>query len=436
MNKHVSLVIVGLVLFGTIRLSAFAQKVPPNTDEAKVGDYVLPELLRCGSGQTVNKVDAWRKIRRPEILDAFSAQVYGRTPKIPVHLRAEVTATCTNAVGGLATRTLITLHLFDNPAAPKIQLMLYVPNAARKPVPVFLGLNYFGLASLEADPALPLTEQWMRDDATKGIINHRATEATRGSHATRWPLELALRRGYGVATYYYGDLEPDHAEGWRAGLRGYLQKQAGRTEAAPDEWGAIGVWAWGLSRAMDYLATNPAVDAKRVVVFGHSRHGKTALWAGAQDERFAAVISNNSGEGGAALARRDFGETIADSVRAFGFWYCENYRRYAGHAAELPVDQHMLLALSAPRPLYVASATEDLWADPRGEFLSAVHAAPAYRLFGLEGLGTSEMPPPEHPVGQRIGYHLRTGKHDITAYDWEQYLNFADRELKLNHKVK
>ncbi len=430
MTKSLSSIIAGAALLGVVHVSAFAQKMPPNTDEAKVGDYVLPELLRCENGRLATSVELWRTVRRGEILEAFSSQVYGRTPKIPVHLRAEVIATCTNAVGGLATRTLITLHLFDDPEAPTIRLMLYVPNAARVPVPVFLGLNYFGLASVEADPALPLTAQWVLDDKAKGVVNHRATEATRGSHAARWPLELALRRGYGVATYFYGDLEEDHAEGWRTGLRGYLRKQSDRTGAAPDEWGALGVWAWGLSRAMDYLAANPAVDAKRVVVFGHSRHGKTALWAGAQDERFAAVISNDSGEGGAALARRNFGETIADSVRAFGYWFCENYRRYAGHAADLPTDQHMLLALCAPRPLYVASATEDLWADPRGEFLSAVHAAPAYRLFGLEGLGTSEMPPPDRPIGQRIGYHLRTGKHDITAYDWEQYLNFADRQLK------
>ena len=430
MTKSLSSIIAGAALLGVVHVSAFAQKVPPNTDEAKVGDYVLPELLRCENGRLATSVELWRTVRRGEILEAFSSQVYGRTPKIPVRLRAEVTATSTNAVGGLATRTLITLHLFDDPEAPTIRLMLYVPNAARQPVPVFLGLNYFGLASVEADPTLPLTAQWVLDDKAKGVVNHRATEATRGSHAARWPLELALRRGCGVATYFYGDLEEDHAEGWRTGLRGYLRKQSDRTGAAPDEWGALGVWAWGLSRAMDYLAANPAVDAKRVVVFGHSRHGKTALWAGAQDERFAAVISNDSGEGGAALARRNFGETIADSVRAFGYWFCENYRRYAGHAADLPTDQHMLLALCAPRPLYVASATEDLWADPRGEFLSAVHAAPAYRLFGLEGLGTIEMSPPDRPIGQRIGYHLRTGKHDITAYDWEQYLNFADRQLK------
>lgn len=400
-----------------------------NNDEAKVGAYTLPELLRSAEGSLVASAETWRTSRRLEILEAYSSYVYGRTPNLEVHPRAEVTATEAKAVGGLATRSLITLRLFDEPDAPSIQLMLYVPNAAQAPVPVFLGLNYFGPASIEADPALPLTNQWMRAAPEMGIVNHRATEGTRGLHASRWPLALALERGYAVATYYYGDLEPDDPEGWRKGLRGYLRKKAGATSAAPDEWGAIGVWAWGLSRALDYLITNPSINGKQVVVFGHSRHGKTALWAGAQDERFAAVISNDSGEGGAALSRRDFGETIADSVGGSGWWYCEKYRRYVGHAADLPTDQHMLLALSAPRPLYIASAAEDLWADPRGEFLSALHAAPAYRLFGLDGLGTEEMPPPDHPIGQRIGYHLRTGKHDITAYDWEQFLNFTDKHL-------
>jgi hypothetical protein len=423
--------------FSLVALSvgAFAQtpapRLPPgNYDEAKVGAYTLPELLRSKGGSPVANAETWRKSRRPEILEAYFSQVYGRTPKLDVHLRAEVVETETKAVGGLATRTRVTLRFFDEPDAPVIHLLLYVPNAARGPAPVFLGLNYFGPASIENDPALPLTDQWMRPAAEMGIVGNRATEKTRGIHASRWPLALALSRGYAVATYYYGDLEPDHADGWRTGLRGFLRKKTGRTGAEPDEWGAIGVWAWGLSRALDYLETNPAVDARRVTVFGHSRHGKTALWAGAQDERFAAVISNNSGEGGASLSRREFGETVADSVRMSGWWYCENYRRYAGHAADLPTDQHMLLALCAPRPLYIASATEDLWADPRGEFLSAVHAAPAYRLLGLEGLGTEEMPRPDHPIGRRIGYHLRTGKHDITAYDWTQFLDFTDRLVR------
>jgi hypothetical protein len=345
-------------------------------------------------------------------------------------VRAEVTSTRVDAVDGLATRTLVTLRFFDDPAAPRIHLILYVPNAVAQPAPVFLGLNHLGNASLESDPTLPLTDRWIRPAPEAGIVSNRATEATRGSHVSRWPLAMALRRGYAVATFFYGDIEEDHFDGWKNGLRGYLIRRDGRTGVKPDEWGALGAWGWGLSRALDYLETNPKVDARRVAVMGHSRHGKAALWAGAQDERFALVISNNRGEGGASLARRDFGETIAYSIEHAAFRYCENFRRFIGRAAELPFDQHLLMALIAPRPLYVASATLDDLSDPRGEFLSAVHAAPVYRLFGYEGLGITEYPAPDHPVGHHIGYHLRTGQHDTTAYDWQQYLAFADRHFK------
>lgn len=426
--KILPVAVFGLMLVAAGATQA-AQPSERNIDESKVGNYTLPELLVTQDGQRVAGVSLWQAVRRGELLAGFAASTYGRTPILPVKLRSTILATKRDAVEGLATRTLVEIRFFADPAAPKITLMLYVPNAARAPAPVLVGLNYFGLASVEADPALPLTDQWMRPVKEMGIVNNRATEATRGSQASRWPLALALRRGYAVATYFYGDLEPDHPDGWRDGLRGYLLRKEGRAARGPDEWGAIGVWAWGLSRAREYLATLPALDARRITVFGHSRHGKTALWAGAQDENFAAVISNDSGEGGASLGRRDFGERVADSVRVNSYWYCENYRSWVGRASARPVDQHMLLALSAPRPLYVASATLDLGADPRGEFLAAVHAAPAYALFGYNGLGTEEWPPPDTPIGHRIGYHLRTGAHDITAYDWERFIAFLDREL-------
>jgi hypothetical protein len=295
---------------------------------------------------------------------------------------------------------------------------------------VFLGLSFYGNASVESDPSIPLPQGWMRPTRSSAVVNNRATESLRGMSADRWPLALILKRGYGVATFYYGDMEPDHIEGWRDGIRGYALKLAGRTERAADEWGALGAWAWGLSRALDYLETNPAVDARRVAVFGHSRLGKTALWAGAQDQRFAMVISNDSGEGGASLARRNFGENIAYSIAHASWRYCDRFRDYIGRAGELPFDQHMLLALIAPRPIYISSATEDGLADPKGEFLSAVHAEPVYRLFGKRGVDTSRWPPPDQPVGQSIGYHLRTGPHAITTYDWEQFLDRADGHLK------
>jgi hypothetical protein len=402
-----------------------------NYDESKVLPYTLPDPLLARDGRRITTTNEWTTLRRGEILKDFRDLMYGHTPKLPIKLRAETTATRKDAVNGLATRTLVTLRFFDDPTAPSIHLMLYVPNnnSAKKPAPVFLGLNYFGNASLEKDPTIPLSDRWMRPSADMGIVNNRATAATRGVHASRWPLELALQRGYAVATFYYGDVEPDHLEGWRDGIRGYALKLANRTERNPDEWGALGAWAWGLSRALDYLETNPTVDARNVAMFGHSRHGKATLWAGAQDERFALVISNNSGEGGASLARRNFGENIAYSIAHASWRYCDKFRDFTDRPQALPFDQHTLLALIAPRPLYVASATEDALADPKGEFLSAAHAEPVYKLFNRPALGTTEWPKPDHPIGDTIRYHLRTGPHDITRYDWEQYLTFADRHF-------
>ena len=301
---------------------------------------------------------------------------------------------------------------------------MFLPTGTGRPVPVFLGLNFWGNHTLDADPGIRLSERWMRDDPERGVENHRALPESRGASASRWPIGTILARGYGLATAYAGDLEPDHPEGHRDGVRATLAPARGATP-----WGAIGVWAWGLSRARDALTRVDGVDADRIAVVGHSRLGKAALWAAAQDERFAMAISNDSGCMGAALSRRRFGETIAFVTMLFPHWFPERFRAYANREDELPVDQHMLLALIAPRPLYVASAEDDAWADPTGEFAATREASEVFRFLGGAGLPVGERPPVGRPVLGQIGYHVRAGEHDLTSEDWAAFLDFADLHL-------
>lgn len=422
MNKQLA-VLFALAMAGPIPVSAASSEV--NYDESKVPHYNLPDPLMLPTGKRITDWRAWQKQLRPVTLRLFTEHVYGRAPAKPRGMRFHTLSKDTAALGGKAVRKEVRVQLTAREDGPSLDLLIYLPKNARRPVPVFLGLNYFGNQSVANDPGVMINQRWMRSDSDGTVVNNRATDKTRGLQASRWAIDKALERGFAVATFYYGDVEPDHAEGWKTGVRAALAKDGPGTVFNPNEWGAIAAWAWGLSRALDYIEHDRQLDAKRVVVFGHSRHGKTALWAGAVDERFAIVISNDSGCGGAALNRRRFGETVERINSAFPHWFCGNFKRYNGNEDALPVDQHQLIALIAPRPVYVASAQEDLWADPKGEFLAARHAEPVYALFGRAGLGVTEMPPVNTPVGKCIGYHVRTGKHDITDYDWDQYIRFA-----------
>lgn len=394
---------------------AFAQSVPRsaaptssaeggpdakfNFDETRVAPYVLPNLFRAQDGDSAPTPDQW-KARREVILNHFREQVYGRSPGRPAKLGFQTLKTDPQAMGGAATMKQIAIVSRHAGRSHRFVLTLMLPNAVTKPVPVFL------------------------------LLNHRSDDhidPTREKRSPFWPAEEMIARGFGVAAFQTWTVAPDHRDRYR---KGAIELFEGTTEGPrpANAWGAVAAWSWGASRALDYLQTDKRVDGRKVAVVGHSRGGKAALWAAAEDQRFAMAISNNSGEGGASLARRNFGETIEKVNEGFPHWFAENYKAYAGREEALPVDQHMLMSLIAPRPLYVTSAENDLWSDPKGEFLSLAHASPVYGLWQQPAMKPEAMPELDEPVivGTR-GYHIRSGSHGLTTYDWERFADFADR---------
>ena len=385
------------------RVAALMKRRPDiNYREDEVPAYTLPDPLVMCDGTQVPNARMWRTKRKPEILELFRKHVYGRAPVgRPKEMTFKIVKVDSQAVDGRATlkRVLVTI------TGPKGQLSttmsIFLPNSAKKSVPVFLLLSH-------RDPS--------------------STDWTRKIKRSFWPVEQIIARGYGTAAIQVTDFAPDRRDGWKSGVHEIFDEPDKRSA---DAWGTLAAWAWTGSRAMDYFETDDDIDSAKVAVVGQSRGGKTALWAGARDERFAMAVSNCSGCGGAALSRRRYGETVKRINSSFPHWFCDNFKKYNDTEGSLPVDQHMLIALMAPRLVYVASAEEDLWADPKGEFLAARHASEVYHLLGLKGLETKSIPPIESPIHEgRIGHHIHAGRHDLIEYDWQRFMDFADRHFK------
>lgn len=387
--------------------------------------YTLPDPLICNDGTKVTTVEQWEGQRRPELLKLFAEQVYGETPNGRLKVRYKVVAERRDALNGKATAQQVMFTFSRKGKKHRALALAYHPNNTRERVPVFIGYNFKGNHGTTND-------EWVRySPYFEGITDLSSKLLRRGTQVERWPLELIVERGYAVVTMCYHDIYPDivpRKAQPRDKVR--LSNLLPVTEDEGSRWQAIGLWAYGLSRIADWVVKQPWADKDKLCVIGHSRQGKAALWAGAQDERFRVVISNNSGCGGAALSKRVIGENVEFITRQFPHWFCKNFTRYSMRERDLPLDQHFLLALVAPRYLYVASASLDRWADPKGEYLATYHASPIYELYGMKGMTSEQMPKVGEDVQNDVGYHIREGKHAILEYDWRRYLDFCDKVFK------
>jgi len=379
-------------------------------DEARLPAYDLPPLLVSAEGKPITTPEEWFNIRRPQIMSLFGNLVYGVVPPpaSTITTTFEVITADRNFLQGRGTRKDVRIRFSNDQGTVDMLVLVFVPNDARRPVPVFMkhSFNSTHGTDFDAHPTEP------------------------GRFRNGWPIGEFFQRGYGFVVVYQQDLVRHNEVEFLNGIHRLFYPE-GQSFPKANEWGVLAAVAWGASRALDYLETDADIDAARVAIMGHSKMGKATLWTAAQDQRFALAISAQSGCAGAALWRRKSGETLEKMVTRFPYWLCRNAWKFVNNEDDLPVDQHMLLACIAPRPVYIHSGVEDTWADPRGEYLSAYHASPVYRLLGRRGLDSEESPPIGKAILDRdIGYHLREGGHSIEMFDWLRFLDFADRHLK------
>jgi hypothetical protein len=395
----------------------------PAVDRLPANPSLPDPLVKLDGSRVANKQE-WIADRRPELKQLFQYYMYGFAPAAPKNVRGAVQRTDPNCLGGKATKKEITIT-YGPEGTPPINLLLIVPNKRTGPVAAFLGIAFCGPAAVLNDPTLPLSTHWMYGNP--GVVNDRETEAVRGAALNVWCPEKIVDRGYALAVFYNGDVAPDQNE-FADGVHPHYFKP-GQTAPGPHEWGKIAAWAWGMSRAMDYLVTDPEIDARRVIAVGHSRNGKTAILAAAMDDRFAAAIPLQAGCGGTAPSRGKIGEPVSRINTVFPHWFDAEFKNFNEAPERLPFDQNGLVALCAPRPVLFSNATEDTWANPAGQLDVLIAADPVYRLLGVEGLNLKQMKPDQPLINSRLGYFIRPGKHSMTPIDWDAFLDFADKNV-------
>ena len=426
--KPITILPASLLVLIFLSISVFSQNqnqvvagIAVNYNEDNVGIYTLPDPLLLQDSEKVINTETWTEKRRPEILELYKSEQFGKCPDRK-NTSFKIIDKGSPAFNGAAIRKQVTLYFTKDTSEYKADLLLYLPVTFKKPAPVFLMISFMPNSLKINDPGIKEGTMWTREG--------KRIPASEGKGWGYFDVEKYISEGIGVATIYYGDIEPDFAEGIKYGIRGYFLNE-GETWPAPDEWGAISAWAWGLSCGMDYLETDKQVDSKKVVLFGVSRLGKTVLWAGASDERFGMVIASCSGEGGAALSMRNFGETIGHMIAPSRYFYqfCGNRAKYADDPQTSPIDAHMLISLIAPRPLLLQTGDTDYWSDARGEFLAAVAAEPVYNLFGKKGLQTDIMPDAGKAILNDLGYYMHAGGHGVLPDDYDIYLKFMKKHF-------
>ena len=406
----------GLILMALIATTTHADypsidKLPTRKD--------MPDPLVMLDGTRVTSKEQWVKERRPELKKLFQHYMYGQFPP-PVKVEATVEHSDPQALGGKATLKDITLTLSGK---HKVHLLLVVPNKRSGPAPVFVGLNFAGNHAVLPDKAIRLPTSWMYSNR-KGVKDNRATDEGRGAEVDTWAIEQTIDRGFAVATIYSGDIEPDDKD-MRRGVQAVFDQGK-----SPEAWGTIAAWAWGIHRVIDYLVTLPEIDAGRIIVVGHSRLGKTALLAGAFDERIAVVMPHQAGMGGTAPSRGTIGESIKRINTAFPHWFNTHYKTFNDSPEKLPFDQHCLVALCAPRPVLFTNAQEDSWANPDGQFQVLQAADPVYRFLGAGGMEAKSQPELGKLTDGTLGYWMRAGKHSMNREDWKIFVDYAAKHLK------